>query len=633
MKTFFGSKNVYSSLSLRFLSIASCLWLSQQAFASAAAGFARSYRAPAGVPAWNEGHVGVLPGGPQYSLTTFGLAPTNQSSGGSVSVARLDSAGNIEWALWSVEGTMGYTTLKARPTEPLVYAKIEGLAQEEFWTVFGLFNARDGSRVFERGIPVAVDQLGTTNSPEYFPVPSSSADFLSDGRSFVIIDPDDSVVRVAVLDQLGQPQWQRAFSAGSFATSAGGLRSTLIEYPGQGFWLLVESSQPISTQPNPPATNNAATLNLLRLDNNGQLLWATNITGLQTSGPPALGATTIGADGSLVLTFTDVVLSPPVLNPTLNDFITYILVLNPDGQLRWARRIRSAAGTGLVPVLSPDGTALFLTGTKLRSLQPLTGDGVILKLDAATGASLGQVAIRPGAIQDLAIAAIVNDRLLLHARSFSLTAPGNPYVGSLDLNLQNPIWKQFSFAQTFSYAGLLYEPTSGSLVFWDAPNGDSRMDAIQLGLDLNPLVGGALASNSTCQFFTDAPLTLSNPNITLETVNLTQSQLRVSVSDTELPLIPTTRIQLGSMSPVVQDLCNADPASEPAPSLRVQVGTGQVQVAFPSQAGIQYELLFTPALSQPFALLEQISGTGTMIERNYVPTAGGKGFYGLRILP
>ena len=184
-------------------------------------------------------------------------------------MAHLDTFGNPIWGLWTVEGSMGYTTLKAFPPDNAVYAKIEGLANEQDWTVFGLFNAQDGTRLFERGVSVKVQ--------EYHGVkvvyPTISADHLSDGRSTVLLDYyNESRVELAVLDRAGQIQWQRSFAAPSFAIAGTGEIPALIEDPGKGFWLVLSGSQPITTAPNPPVYNHNLTLNVIRLSSQGEVL-------------------------------------------------------------------------------------------------------------------------------------------------------------------------------------------------------------------------------------------------------------------------------------------------------------------------------------------------------------------------
>jgi hypothetical protein len=165
-----------------------------------------------------------------------------------------------------------------------------------------------------------------------------------------------------------------------------------------------------------------------------------------------------------------------------------------------------------------------------------------MNLDGQSGAGLAQLSIHPNTLEDLTIAGVTENRVYVHVQDYSLTALGGIHVGSFDLNLQNSTWKKLSFNK-FGPSKLVYDAGARSLLFSDAPSGESRVDAIRLGLDLEPLVDGPLGL--ACQFFTEATLVPGNPNMAVQKMELTQSALSVSVHDTTLPLLPSTRIKLG----------------------------------------------------------------------------------------
>jgi hypothetical protein len=490
-------------------------------------GLALSYRAPTGVPAWSEGSVLPLANGAGYLLSV-----------GSETLAHLDPLGNPDWGLWTAEGSMGYTSLTASPPDNAVFAKIEGLATEPYWTVFGLFNAQDGTRHFERGVSVKVENLGGAS----IAYPTVSAAHLSDGRSAVILDYySEARFEMAVLDRTGQTEWQRAFAAPSFAISGAGQYPRLIEHPGQGFWLIVEGSQ----------LN--LSLNIIRLSSQGEVVWSNQITGLVIDQLlPGSEPSAIGMDGSLALSFIESIPTNSS-DPRPSAFAASILVLNPDGQLRWADRVQGVDGTGLTPSWAPGDPAIFLFGGKLRRLSPISVDGLMMKMDGQTGDLLAQQSVGLSFLDALSLAGITTNRVYVHELKWiNLSPPAVSYAGYFDLNLQNAHWKQFNTTNGVTAAGLALNRSNSSLSYFSSQTGDSAIDAIQLDLDLNPPAG------TTCQFFSDASVTLRDPQMTAEKLTLAQTALNLTVTNAAIVLVPTTRIQLQPFLPVAQGLCPSE---------------------------------------------------------------------------
>jgi len=93
------------------------------------------------------------------------------------------------------EGATGVSAVKAHPTQPLLFAKIDGLATEKYWTVFGVFNGRDGTPVFETGVRVIVDQIVEGSIPR-----SKCQCGLPERRTVWVVMESGSVVRVGVID-------------------------------------------------------------------------------------------------------------------------------------------------------------------------------------------------------------------------------------------------------------------------------------------------------------------------------------------------------------------------------------------------------------------------------------------------
>jgi hypothetical protein len=592
-----------------------------------AAGFVKSYRAPAALNPWGQ-NFEITPSGPGYLLSAVSAVLTNQVGQGTQSFVRLNQAGEIDWALALTEGPMGVSSVKVHPTEPLLFAKIDGLATEEYWTVFGVFNGQDGKPVFEIGVPLIVDQ--TPADGYYFPEPSLNVEYLSDGRCSIVMQGDGGIVRVAVIDPTGQPQWQRAFAGANsaFSIAGRGLHSALIEDPGRGFWLIVTGSQKITTQPNPPPINFAVTLSILRLSSTGDLVWAKEIGGLQLAQvTPDFGGAVLGADGSLIISFTDLVIAvTPNPNPT--DYDTYTLAIGSDGQFRWATRVKLAH---LGPMAGSDSSTFYLAGVRYRSIAPLNDDGVILQCDSATGTSLAQVSVNLSTAEDLTIAGISQNGIFIKAQPYFV--PTAPRLGVLDLNLQNSRWVH-GVDPTVASTALVYNSQTDSLLFAERPGADSRVDAISLGSDLVPVANGVPIDPTTgCQFFTNTTVSLLNPDLTIEKLALTPSTLSVSVYKTSLPLKPTDRIHVQPISPSSANLCSTSDPNAPQLSFRFAPGAGAFTLSFASQTVWNYEILFTPALGQAFVPLATVAGDGQVIARTFQAVRGQNGFYTVRAVP
>jgi hypothetical protein len=596
------------------------------------AGFgARRYEPAPDGPAWSSVSA-LTPSGSGYVVTASGPAPTNQLGTASVSAMGLSAAGEVDWAVWAVEGEMGYTTMKAHPEEPLVFAKVEGLAAEEFWTVFGVYSARDGTPVFERGVRVMVNG----SQGHYMPDPVPSVDYLSDGRSAVLLDAGP-IVRVAVLGRDGTVEWQKAFSSmveSSFDMAGRGLHSTLVEDPGRGFWLIVEGSKKITTAPNPPAVNAAVTFNVIRLSGAGEIVWAKMISGLQLSGiAPRLLPAAVGPDGSLYLSFLDMVIGGASMNPGPNDFHAYVLALAPDGQLHWARRVRAVGGPGLTPVLSRDGSILYLAGAKLRSTSSLASDGVLLAWAAATGESLAQVGLNSALLDEVTLVGVSEDQVFVRMLSYpQLSPPATVFVAAFNPSLREALWRQLSPGK--APASLAYNGRTGALLLANKPAGESRVEAVELDPHLKELVGGIAAGTSpaACNFLTDASVPTSDPNLAIEKLTLSQGRLLVSSEPTSIPLVATRRIGLNAMQPSATVLCDPPQPAQPEIAGVLDRRTGDFLLRFASRSGAAYALLYARALGEPFEVLATGTGDGQFVERRLRAGEVRAGFYAVRTL-
>src|SRR5262249_19458955 len=144
----------------------------------------------------------------------------------------------------------------------------------------------------------------------------------------------------------------------------------------------------------------------------------------------------------------------------------------------------------------------------------------------------------------LAISGATSDRIYVSELEQHLN--GNPttsLVGYFDLNLENGHWKRFDSPKGVQTATLRLNSQDNVLTFSAFPNGDSVLDAIQLDPDLKPPVGGA------CQPFLDVSVATQVPQMTVETLALTQSALTLAGTNSTTEFTPTTRIQLQSLAP------------------------------------------------------------------------------------
>ena len=372
---------------------------------------------------------------------------------------------------------------------------------------------------------------------------------------------------------------------------------------------------------------------LICLNNDGTVRWAKS--GVNASAfndiPPQ-----ILPDGSLVIT-TDV---PP--NPGFPAGGTAMRKFNPDGTFAWARSISRLQPVSHIFLLGRNpvfaGGSLWLVGGAASESNPSGGlDGAFLglvRIDSGTGEILAQA--------DLSF----EDRDILRGEfgawtgqnAFFMVETSEPapppltrgYLLRLDGNLENPELLVLSgglHEQTIETTRVSYDAATDNLLY-TATSGNGRV-IYAISLDANTMIPGR------CDLFDPAPFQLAPA--TWESIanpgSPTISDVAITVQDAGTPLAPTDPPVLAMVFNEF-DLCPGDPSPN-RPVLRLQqVPAGQMlNLTFPSETGVTYDILFTPSLNEGFELIETLAGTGEELVFAAGTGSAGEGYYLVRAVP
>jgi hypothetical protein len=171
----------------------------------------------------------------------------------------------------------------------------------------------------------------------------------------------------------------------------------------------------------------------------------------------------------------------------------------------------------------------------------------------------------------------------------------------LDADLGNAIWRELSF-DTVGDSALLFPPDAGTLLLSEQPLGATRVDVISLSTNLKPVATGTIVGNpnAPCEFFQDTTVALIDPNLHVETLNLSESRLYVDVADTAIVMPATARIQLRPIAPTVADLCERGPGSAPRLACSVDRESGAFTLSFASREGVKYDASSLPKRATGF---------------------------------
>jgi hypothetical protein len=362
--------------------------------------------------------------------------------------------------------------------------------------------------------------------------------------------------------------------------------------------------------------------NLLCLNNDGSVRWAKSAPGPGDI-PPS-----IGPDGSTL--FTTAI--PRITG--YPDGATYMIKLNSDGSLAWARIIH-----GFIPVThifilgrNPvyDGESIWLTGgTPAGAFNEfnlnLEGSFLgLMRIDGNTGNILAQA--------DLVI---TNRNIFIgefagwdgtHAY-FAVESSGPPHgqIGHLlkvDGSLEN--------AQLIGMEGgtettriSLDPPTQSLLYTVSALNGGIMKVFSFDAATLTPVPDCGGFSPTTFQLTPATRETVSPPTVpTPGNLTITATDANTTLAPTDLPLVALTINEF--------NFCPDGPQPPVRPVLGLtQTSPGTLNLVFDSEADVTYEILFAPSLDADFEPIESIPGTGATINHSLnLPTVG-EGYYQL----
>lgn len=544
-------------------------------------------------------------------------------------LARLADNGDVQWGLATDTPARGIPELRSHPTQPLVLATLRGLVDEEFWTVFGAFDGRTGTRRFERGFRAAVNKV---NEFVVIPHPFSSVEFLPSGRFAFVEDDHSESIKIAVLNTEGEPVWQKRFVSPSLKeTSSQGMNASLREDAQMGFWLMLKGAE---------GEANAVQrriFHLLRLDAAGKPLWT--MTMADFAPDSAFSATqTFFDNGGGMLLFNIEQASSPIPTP-LPKLTVKLISFNADGGVRWARTFPDYS-SGQGPVWNLQKTEIFLPLAKLISLTPLRIDNWLVKLDANSGTVLRSVKLgmtgATGATSFNLIGVSDQKIFLSGSQSDGSRAPGSidAFVGHLNADLKNPVWRQLIRTDLRNSPRAVYDASRGRLSFSVSVKNAGSADLISLdgNLQTEGLVSIDPAAGP-CEFFIDAALAISDAPLTGQAFNIEQSRGVIEVHDTTIDLAPSTRLQFRPLNLRGENLCRpaADGLPKP-PELKIKTkaaGTG-LEVHFLTQSGVKYELLHSPSLHQVWATVATVTGEGSTAQFPVDVADSRQGYYTVR---
>jgi hypothetical protein len=362
--------------------------------------------------------------------------------------------------------------------------------------------------------------------------------------------------------------------------------------------------------------------NLLCLNNDGSVRWA-------KSGPgPGDIPPSIGPDGSTL--FTTAI--PRITG--YPDGATFMIKLNSDGSLAWARIIH-----GFIPVThifilgrNPvyDGENIWLTGgTPAGALFEgnlnLEGSFLgLMRIDGDTGDILAQA--------DLVI---TNREIVIgefggwdgtHAyfavESGGITNARSGHLLKVDGNLENPqLIELQGGAETTRVS---FDPPTQSLLYAVSLLNGGIMQVFSLdAATLTPVPDCGLFSPTTFQLTPAARETALPPTVpTPGNLTITTTDANTTLTPTDLPLVALTINEF--------NFCPDGPQPPVRPVLGLtQASPGTLSLVFNSEADVTYEILFAPSLGANFEPIETIPGTGATINHSLNVPTGGEGYYQL----
>jgi hypothetical protein len=590
--------------------------------AAAESGPVKRYRGTGSFPGEPSGQVTPILPGDTYELKAFGPAPVQPSNSGSHYVARLGSKAEFEWGLTTFGPSRGGLELKLHPSEPLVFASLIGLVDEEFWTVFGMFDGRTGARRFERGFRAILNKI---DEIIVIPHPFSRVDLLPSGKIAFIEDDHSDSLKIGVLDSAGEPVWQKMFVSPSLKqTSSKQMNAIIREDIQTGWWVLLSGTE---AKPEPKPAQRSPVFHLLRLNDLGNPLWIRKMMnfapGVQAASTPI---TVFDKEGGMLLFKVD--LPPSALPAPIPKSAAQFVYFDSEGRVRWARAFPDALGNQ-APVWNLAKTALYLQLSKLTSLTPLKVDTWFLKLDAKSGEILRSIKFETSATTELKICGVSEQQLFV---SGSQTT--RAFVGYFDLDLKELVWRKFQRTDLRNGLTAQYDSIKNRLSVSVSPRNAGWADLISLqgNLQIEGLVSIDPISEP-CQFFTEDRLPFSDVPLASEPFALEQSESTVEVRETTIDLVPSTRLDLKPFTMEAEDLCKpAAGGSLKAPDLKIKTkasGAG-FELLFPTEFGVNYEVLYSPSLHRTFESMVLLPGDGGTTEYPINVADSHEGYYTVR---
>jgi hypothetical protein len=428
------------------------------------------------------GQIVPLLGTQGFEISADGPAPIQPSWDGSHYMGRLGDRGEFQWGLTSYALQYGRLEMRIHPSEPLVFASLVGLVDEEFWTVFGLFEGRTGTRRFERGFRVIVNKVGQNT---FLPRPSNKITFFSSGRIAFLVDDQSDSIKAAVLDCTANPIWQKAFVSPQFRDTSGqSLKIALVENLKKDVWCLLDGSRSMVVG------KASRPLHIVRFNAEGTILWKQSISGFPS--PASADLTIADAGGGLLLFRIAAPASPPSpsSSPTYTSSLAY---LNPEGRILWAREFPNISANKS-PVWSPDNSSLYLSMAKPVGSTTPSVESWLVKLDAKTGeiARMAQVGDELGT--ETTIIGASDGKVFLLRYKYS--APSGAFAGFVDTNFKNPIWSKINQADYKSSPAASYDSATDRL-FVSLPKRETGwVDLVALKGDLRLAGSVSIGSNS-----------------------------------------------------------------------------------------------------------------------------------------
>lgn len=562
------------------------------------------------------GSVRPTPNGPGFEFSAKGPAPVQPSSSGSHYVARLSDQGDCEWGLTTYGPARGEILLETHPTEPIALALMEGLVDEEFWTVFGAFDGRTGTRRWERGIRVVQNKI---NEFVVLPHPFVSVKFLPSGAVTVVVDDHRSSVRAGVFGASGDALWQKEFVSPTLAeTTSKSWNAVVLEDPTSGYWVLLRGNEENNGMP-------TQVLHLVRLSSDGTVLWTRKLAGWSQTSWFTAKFPTFSPSGGLLLKEVDVRASPGVPQ----SIFSAIAYCDAQGRILWARHFPDVALPTSDVGWTSSGTHLFVGMTKLVSTTPIRVENWLVKIDARSGAVVSSVKVgTPTTIGPLEISGVSDTRVYFSARESAPSQAG--FVGYADLELNNPVWRKFSHYPLARTPRLTFDPRHKRVYY--APAHPERGWSDLIPLDLNLGTGDALvlpgSSPAPCEFFSAAAIPLADFTLSTSVLPVEQQDSAVEIREGKIDLVPSTRLKMQPFTLQVQDLCLRATSAIKPPAIEIRLKpSGDLKLLLETELGITYDVLYTPSLAKAFEIVATLAGNGSTTEHIITAPRVGEGYY------